>query len=66
MIGAALLLPNKTTRQGAWVMLPTFAFATIVLLANGMLAFGASSLLFIAMAALHGLRWPQAAQAAPA
>ena len=40
-------------------MLPTFAFATIVLFANGMIAFGASSVLFIGMAALHGLKWGQ-------
>ncbi len=66
LLGGLLLIANKTTRLGAWVMLPTFVFATIVLLVNGMMAFGASSLLFIAMAALHGLRWLPSAEAAPA
>ena len=56
-VGAILLIVPKTTRLGAWVMLPTFAFATFVLLANSMIPFGVASLLFIAMAVLHGLRW---------
>ena len=56
-IGAVLLIPPKTTKIGAWVMAPTFAFATYVLLANGQIPFGISSLLFIAMALFHALRW---------
>ena len=57
LVGGLLLIPNKTTRLGAWVMLPTFAFATLVLFVNRMIPFGVSSILFIAMAALHGTRW---------
>lgn len=57
VVGGLLLLPNKTTRIGAWVMLPTFVFATVVLFVNEMIPFGVSSVLFIAMAALHALRW---------
>ena len=57
LVGGVLLIPNKTTQLGAWVMLPTFAFATVVLFVNGMIPFGVSSLLFIAMAALHATQW---------
>ncbi|MCA9691111.1 MAG: DoxX family protein [Nannocystaceae bacterium] len=60
LIGGLLLLPEKTTRLGAWIMLPTFVFATGVVFANGMIPFGVSSLLFVAMAALHGARWGKA------
>lgn len=60
LLGGLLLLPGKTTRIGAWVMLPTFVFATGVVFANGMIAFGVSSLLFIAMALLHATRWDRA------
>ena len=55
--GGLLLLANKTTRIGAWVMLVTFAFATAVLFVNNMVVFGVASLLFIAMAALHAKKW---------
>lgn len=61
LVGGLLLLPNRTTRIGAWWMVPTFLFATGVVFANGMIPFGVSSLLFPAMAALHALRWPRAA-----
>lgn len=57
LAGGLLLIPDRTTRLGAWVMAPTFAFATYVVFANGMIAFGGSSLLFIAMALLHATRW---------
>ena len=57
LLGGLLLIPAKTTRTGAWLMLPTFAFATYVLFANAMLLFGVFSILFIAMAALHGAKW---------
>ena len=60
LVGGLLLLPRKTTRLGAWVMVPTFIFATGVLLANGMVTFGVVSVAFIAMAAFHALRWPHA------
>jgi len=56
LVGGVLLIPNRTSRVGAWVMLPTFAVATGVVFINGMVPFGVASLLFIAMAALHGLR----------
>ncbi len=61
LAGGLLLLPPKTTRIGAWVMVPTFLFATGVLFANGMVPFGVVSLLFPAMAALHALKWPKPA-----
>lgn len=56
LAGGLLLVPHRTTRLGAWVMLPTFAVATGVLFVNGMVPFGVVSLLFIAMAAIHA-RW---------
>ncbi|MEZ4335524.1 MAG: DoxX family protein [Sandaracinaceae bacterium] len=64
LVGGALLLPPRTTRIGAWVMVPTFLFATGVLFANGMIPFGVVSLLFPAMAVLHALRWPKPDQGA--
>lgn len=57
LVGGLLLLAPKTTRLGAWIMVPTFVLATGVLFANGMIPFGVASLLFIAMAALHGAKW---------
>ena len=57
LLGGVLLLAPRTTRLGAWIMLPTFVFATGVLFANSMVAFGVVSLLFIASAYLHGSRW---------
>jgi len=60
LVGGLLLLPGKTTKLGAWIMVPTFIFATGVLFANGMIPFGVSSLLFIAMALLHATRWDRA------
>lgn len=62
LVGGLLLLPPKTTRIGAWVMVPTFLFATGVLFANGMVPFGVVSLLFPAMAVLHALKWPKASE----
>lgn len=62
LVGGLLLLPPKTTRIGAWVMVPTFLFATGVLFANGMVLFGVVSLLFPAMAVLHALKWPKASE----
>lgn len=59
LVGGVLLLPPRTTRTGAWLMAPTFLFATGVLLANGMIPFGIVSVLFIAMAVFHALRWPR-------
>ena len=59
VLGGILLIIPKTTRVGAWVMLPTFILATGVLFINEMMAFGVASFLFIAMAALHGSKWPR-------
>lgn len=56
LAGGVLLVPHRTTRIGAWVMLPTFAIATAVVFVNDMIPFGVASLLFIAMAAIH-IRW---------
>ena len=53
--GGLLLLPNVTTRYGAWVMVPTFVIASGVLFVNGLLPFGVFSLLFIASAVVHGV-----------
>ncbi len=58
LLGGLLLLPPKTTRIGAWVMVPTFVFATYALFANAMVPFGCASLLFVASAVLHALKWP--------
>jgi hypothetical protein len=66
LAGGLLLVPNRTTRIGAWVMAPTFAFATYALFANGRVVFAVVSLLFIAMAILHGARGSDAAHAPPA
>lgn len=54
LAGGLLLLPNRTTAVGAWVMVPTFVLATGVLFVNGLVAFGVFSLLFIASAVVHG------------
>lgn len=56
LAGGVLLIPNRTTRLGAWVMVPTFVLATGVLFVNAMIPFGVFSLLFIAMAVLHATR----------
>ena len=49
-IGGILLIPTKTRRIGALIMAITFTLATIVVFINGMLVFGFSSILFIALA----------------
>lgn len=56
VIGGVLLVPHRTTRVGAMVMLPTFVVATGVLFVNGIMGFGVASLVFIAMAGVHA-RW---------
>lgn len=57
LAGAVLLVPNRTTKIGAWIMAPTFVFASGVVFVAGMTGFGVFSLLFVAMAAFHALRW---------
>lgn len=59
LVGALLLLLERTTAIGAWIMAVTFVLATGVLFANGMLAFGVASLVFPAMAVLHAAKWPK-------
>ncbi len=49
LIGGLMLILPKTRKLGAWIMLPTFIIASIAVFANGMIAFGIVSLLFIAM-----------------
>lgn len=53
VLGAVLLLPNRTSAWGGWLMAGTFVVATGVLLLNGMWAFGVFSLLFVASALVH-------------
>lgn len=52
LLGGLLLIPSKTRKIGAYVMIPTFLLATIVVFANGMMVFGLVSILFIVMAYL--------------
>lgn len=50
LLGAILLVPFKTRKSGALVMMLTFAIATAILFVNKMIPFGVFSILFIAMA----------------
>lgn len=52
LLGGLLLIPAKTRKLGAYIMIPTFIIASIAVFANHMLAFGAISILFIVMASL--------------
>jgi len=52
LLGGLLLIPKKTRNVGAFIMIPTFAIASIAVFVSGMMAFGLVSILFIAMAAL--------------
>ena len=52
LIGGLLLIPAKTRKWGAYIMIPTFLLASVAVFANGMTAFGIVSVLFIAMAYL--------------
>jgi uncharacterized membrane protein YphA (DoxX/SURF4 family) len=49
-IGGVLLIVSKTRKLGAGIMAITFAIATVIVFINGMIAFGFSSILFIALA----------------
>lgn len=51
-VGGVLLIPAKTRKTGAMIMIPTFAIASIAVFANAMYAFGVVSLIFIVMAFL--------------
>lgn len=52
LIGGLLLIPQKTRKWGAYIMLPTFVLASVAVFANGMIGFGIISVLFIVMAYL--------------
>ena len=52
MIGGILLIPKKTRKPGAYIMMVTFVVASVAVFANQMMLFGIVSLLFIAMAYL--------------
>jgi len=51
LVGGILLIPGKTRRYGAIIMLITFIIATVVVFLKGMIGFGLFSILFIALAA---------------
>lgn len=50
--GGILLIPSKTRKIGAYIMIPTFVIAAIAVFANKLMLFGIVSLLFIVMAYL--------------
>ena len=52
LAGGIMLLFPKTRISGAWIMIFTFILASIAVFANGMIAFGLVSLIFIAMSGL--------------
>ncbi len=52
LLGGILLIPAKTRKLGAYIMIPTFIIAAIAVFANNLIGFGIISLLFIAMAYL--------------
>lgn len=59
-LGAGVLLvPPRTRRLGAGVLIPTFLIATYALFANAVYPFAPLSLLFVAMAGLQ--LWPDKA-----
>lgn len=51
-IGGLLLIPNKTRKIGAYIVIPTFVIAPVAVFANQLMVFGIVSLLFIVMACL--------------
>ena len=52
LIGGILLVPARTRKLGAYIMIPTFVIAAIAVFANKLIPFGIVSLLFIVMAYL--------------
>lgn len=52
-----LVLAPAITRTAGLLLAATFMVATAALFVNGLYAFGVFSVLFIAMAMFHGLRW---------
>lgn len=61
LVGGLLLIPNRTHAIGAGVMIPTFVFATGVLVVNGLWPFAVFSLLFPASAAFAWWTAPRTA-----
>lgn len=51
-VGGILLIPRKTRKPGAFIMIMTFIIASIAVFANKMMTFGMVSLIFILMAYL--------------
>ncbi len=51
-VGGLFLIFKRTRKYGVYIMIPTFALASIAVFANEMVVFGAISLLFIGMAYL--------------
>ena len=49
VIAGILLIPSKTRKLGALIIIPTFILATIALFMNQMIPFGLVSLIFILM-----------------
>ena len=52
LVGGVLLIPAKTRKIGAMIMIPTFILATTAVFANEMYTFGFVSIIFIGMAYL--------------
>ncbi len=50
LVGGVLLIPSKTRRTGAMIMMPTFVLASAAVFVNQLLIFGFVSLVFILMA----------------
>lgn len=52
LLAGLALVHSKTRRTGAVLLIPTFAFATYALFANGVMPFAPLSILFVLMAAV--------------
>ena len=50
LIAGLLLIPARTRKWGAYVLIPTFIIASVAIFANELWVFGIVSLLFIVMA----------------
>lgn len=50
LIGGLLLIPARTRKIGAWIMIPTYIIAAVAVFANQMTGFGIVSIVFILMA----------------
>ncbi len=52
LLGGILLIPSKTRRYGAYILIPTYIIASVAVFANQMVVFGIVSILFILMVCL--------------